>query len=226
MTVQRQPGAPLTERGRRTRRALINAAIDVFCEHGYLTTPLSAITERVGCSTGTLYTYFANRQEILAAIIEDSYAPVVAADHAWISPDHEAGAEAPGPEALVAKIRKATEVYVRRYRDNAREVALMDQAAAVDPEVRDIRIARNRVFYRRNRRSIEQMQAAGHIPAELDPDLTAKALSAMVSRTCRSIFVDEPEQRYLSDAGVEELAEKLSQLWVSALGLAPAGGSG
>ena len=221
MTIQRQPGAPLTERGRRTRQALIAAAIDVFYEQGYFSTRLSAITERAGCSTGTLYTYFANRQEILAAIIEESYAPVVAADHAWGDPDHDPGTGVPGPEALIAKIRKATGVYVRRYRDNAREVALMDQVAAVDPEIRDIRLARNRVFYRRNMRSIEQMQAAGHIRADLDPDLTAKALSAMVSRTCKSIYVDEPQERYFSDAGVEELADKLSQLWVSALELAP-----
>ena len=122
MTIQRQPGAPLTERGRRTRQALIDAAIDVFYEQGYFSTRLSAITERVGCSTGTLYTYFANRQEILAAIIEESYAPVVAADRAWGDPDHDPGTDVPGPEALIAKIRKATGVYVRRYRDNAREV--------------------------------------------------------------------------------------------------------
>src|SRR5699024_945456 len=62
--------AKLTK-GQRTRAQLIDAARQVFAEKGYFNCRLTDVTDRVGCSTGTLYTYFRNREDILAAIIQE-----------------------------------------------------------------------------------------------------------------------------------------------------------
>lgn len=50
-------------KGQRTRAQLVAAAREVFAEKGYFSSRLSDITNRVGCSTGTLYTYFRNRED-------------------------------------------------------------------------------------------------------------------------------------------------------------------
>jgi AcrR family transcriptional regulator len=55
-----EKAAPLTERGRRTRDKLLEAARDVFEEKGYAATRMSDIAARAGVSHGTTYTWFAD----------------------------------------------------------------------------------------------------------------------------------------------------------------------
>ena len=61
---------PATERGLRTRAALVAAARQVFERHGYLDARLIDITRAAHCSAGTFYTYFAGKEEIFAAVLE------------------------------------------------------------------------------------------------------------------------------------------------------------
>ena len=71
---RRRDPQDLTRKGRRTRKSLVDAARAVFYEQGYIDARLSEVTERAGVSTGTLYTYFDDREQLLAAIIDDAYA--------------------------------------------------------------------------------------------------------------------------------------------------------
>ena len=81
------------------------------------------------------------------------------------------------------------------------------------------RVARAQAFYRRNARGIAALQQAGLVRSELDPLLTTKALSAMVSRTCRGVYLDEPDAAYATEEGAAQLADALTALWTGALGL-------
>ncbi len=63
---------PLTARGLRTRAALVAAARVVFERDGYLDARLSDITAEAKCSTGSFYTYFSSKEEILQAVLEAS----------------------------------------------------------------------------------------------------------------------------------------------------------
>lgn len=46
------------------RLELLNAAIEVFLEKGYERTLMVDISDRAGCSKGTLYSYFTNKQDL------------------------------------------------------------------------------------------------------------------------------------------------------------------
>lgn len=46
------------------RLELLNAAIEVFLDKGYERTLMADISSRAGCSKGTLYSYFANKQDL------------------------------------------------------------------------------------------------------------------------------------------------------------------
>jgi AcrR family transcriptional regulator len=53
------------------RDVIINVAREVFFEHGYSGTSMSAIAARLGGSKGTLYNYFKSKEELFEAQIRD-----------------------------------------------------------------------------------------------------------------------------------------------------------
>jgi len=60
---------PKTERGRKTRNRLLEAAEIEFGEKGFHEAAISGITQRAGVALGTFYTYFDSKQEIFAALV-------------------------------------------------------------------------------------------------------------------------------------------------------------
>lgn len=64
-------GGALSARGERTRRALLEAAEEVFGELGWETASIVKITERAGVSQGTFYRYFVSKQAIFDELVDD-----------------------------------------------------------------------------------------------------------------------------------------------------------
>lgn len=58
MATDSTPSAPVTERGRATRQALLDAAEEVFGESGYEGASVAEITRRAGVAQGTFYVHF------------------------------------------------------------------------------------------------------------------------------------------------------------------------
>ncbi|WP_328891855.1 ScbR family autoregulator-binding transcription factor [Streptomyces sp. NBC_00316] len=56
------------ERAARTRRALINAAAEVFADDGYALASLPVISKRAGVSTGALHFHFSNKDALAVAV--------------------------------------------------------------------------------------------------------------------------------------------------------------
>ncbi|MFD1612724.1 TetR/AcrR family transcriptional regulator [Sphingomonas tabacisoli] len=52
------------------RQEIVNAAEQLFEEHGYDRTSMSMISERVGGSKATLYGYFKSKEELLHAVLD------------------------------------------------------------------------------------------------------------------------------------------------------------
>jgi AcrR family transcriptional regulator len=64
-------GRPLSTRGARTRRRLLEAAERVFAELGYHDASIVKITEAAGVGQGTFYLYFASKKEIFDELVLD-----------------------------------------------------------------------------------------------------------------------------------------------------------
>lgn len=64
-------GRPLSAKGERTRRALLDAAESVFADLGYYEASIVKITEVAGVSQGTFYLYFSSKQEIFDELVID-----------------------------------------------------------------------------------------------------------------------------------------------------------
>lgn len=50
---------------------ILNAALDVFSEHGYAAAKLDEIAHQAGVSKGTIYLYFASKDELFKALVKD-----------------------------------------------------------------------------------------------------------------------------------------------------------
>ena len=77
---------PRTERGRRTQRAILDAAAAEFGEKGFHESSIVSITIRAGVALGSFYTYFESKEALFKALVQDMsgrvrdhVAPVLAA---------------------------------------------------------------------------------------------------------------------------------------------------
>ena len=116
--------APRTERGRKTLRAILDAAAIEFGERGFHEASISGITRRAGVALGSFYTYFDSKDAVFRALVRDMsnqvrdfVGPAIRA-----APDQIA-AERAGLREFIAFVRGHKEIY-----------RIIDEAEFVDPE--------------------------------------------------------------------------------------------
>ena len=69
---------PRWERRKDARpQELLAAAIDLFVERGFAATRLEDVARRAGVSKGTLYLYYANKEDLFKAVVRESIVPVI-----------------------------------------------------------------------------------------------------------------------------------------------------
>jgi AcrR family transcriptional regulator len=56
---------------------LMAAALDLFVERGYAATRLDDVASQAGVSKGTLYLYFANKEELFKAVVQENLFPLL-----------------------------------------------------------------------------------------------------------------------------------------------------
>ena len=69
---------PRWERRKDARpQELLAAALDLFVERGFASTRLEDVARRAGVSTGTLYLYFTNKEELFKAVVRENIVPAL-----------------------------------------------------------------------------------------------------------------------------------------------------
>jgi len=56
-----------TQKGEQTKALILNAALEIFHEHGYEVTTMRAIAKRAGVSLGNAYYYFGSKEHLIQA---------------------------------------------------------------------------------------------------------------------------------------------------------------
>jgi AcrR family transcriptional regulator len=181
----------------------VAAARKVFERDGYVNARMSDITRKAKMSTGSFYTYFTNKEEIFAAVLDEVQEEML----------HPHVREATDDEDPVAVIEASNRAYLEAYERNAKLMQLLDQVAAIDDDFRELRRRRGALFAERNARSIRDLQARGLADPDVDPQIAALALSGMVGRTAQQVYVFGDEVDH------EALVKALTRLWANALRL-------
>lgn len=84
------------------REKILNAATELFAEHGYERASMRQIADRIGYSATAIYLHFANKDDLMFAVVDDAFRRLEAALDA-------AAAEATTP---VEKLRQTAWAYV------------------------------------------------------------------------------------------------------------------
>ncbi|MEB3030854.1 TetR/AcrR family transcriptional regulator [[Mycobacterium] nativiensis] len=197
---------PATVRGARTRAALVAAARKVFERDGYLDAKLTDIAKVAGCATGSFYTYFTNKEEIFAAVLDQAQQDMM----------HPGMGRVRGSDDPFAALQASNRAYLEAYRRNAKLMGLLEQVAQVDPKFRAFRARRAQAFIQRNAAGIADLQERGIAAADVDPLLASQALSGMVSRLAYGIFVGG-EASDDSGPDFETVVDTVTRLWANAL---------
>lgn len=197
MPEQTAAAGPVTEWGRRTRERLLEAARAVFEERGFNDTRMSDVAERAGVSHGTVYVYFESKQALLGQVVQALLAEV--GDYLRVG---EAGDPA-------TRISEANLRYLRVYARHDRMLQVVEQVATADPVFAEV-LARFRARHvARVAEGIRRLQAEDRVADDLDADISAAALSAMV----------EGYARHSPGYTVDDVHPTLTLLWLRALGL-------
>ncbi|MFS0883615.1 TetR/AcrR family transcriptional regulator [Aeromicrobium sp. 179-A 4D2 NHS] len=196
---------PTTARGVRTREALVAAARRVFERDGFINSRLTDITAEAKCSIGSFYTYFESKDEIFAAVMQAAQDDMLHPGLPRVDSD---------PSNVAAILDASNRAYVEAYKRNAKLNLLLEQVATIDPEFRKLRVARGAAFAERNARWIKRLQDEGYADPELDPYMTARALSPMLGRMAYHAFA-------LEDDSLDEdaIVATATVVWMNALGI-------
>jgi AcrR family transcriptional regulator len=192
---------PLTDRGRRTRDALVVAARGAFEERGYDGTRMGDIAEAAGVSHGTVYTWFATKDAVLMAVVES------------LVDDLYASLSTPEAADPLARIDLANRRYLDAYREHARLLEVVEQAATTDETFRGVLTGLRAAHVERVAATIRHLQADGEARADLDAHAAAAALCAMVEGFARHWF------GWGEDHDEATAVATLTQLWAGALDL-------
>jgi AcrR family transcriptional regulator len=116
--------APRTARGRKTLRAILDAAAAEFGDKGFHDGSISGITRRAGVALGSFYTYFDSKDAVFRALVRDMSDQVR---------DRVAPALAAAPDQLAAERAGLLEFleFVRGHKEIYR---IIDEAEFVDPD--------------------------------------------------------------------------------------------
>jgi len=161
-TVTNADGRPLSKRGERTRRRLLEAAEAVFAELGYHDASIVKITEAAGVGQGTFYLYFASKKDVFDELVVDLNHRV-----------RQAMTEAASQGTTRAEMeRLGFAGYFRFVAEHPALYRIIRQAEFVSPEMLHLHYERLTSGYVAG---LRQAMEAGEI-ADGDPELLAWAL--------------------------------------------------
>ncbi len=115
---------PRTARGRRTLRAILDAAAVEFGEKGFHEGSISGITRRAGVALGSFYTYFDSKDAVFRALVRDMSEQVK--EH--VGPALRAASD------QIAAERAGLLHFIRFARSHKEIYRIIDEAEFVDPE--------------------------------------------------------------------------------------------
>ena len=189
---------------RATRRAVTDAALELFVRQGYPATTLRSIAERAGVSVQTVYGQFGNKRAVLKTVIDVT----VAGDDEPVPLTQRAAARTldvePDPRRQIGLIvASVCEILAR----TAELDRMLRSAAAVDPEAAELWRTGAEQRRRGMRQAVEVVARTGGLRKDIGPDEGAQRLAVLIDpELYRLTVVDGGWSAEQHRSWIEELA--------------------
>jgi AcrR family transcriptional regulator len=155
-----------------TRERLLGAARESFAKLGFASTRVADIVALAGTSHGTFYTYFDDKRDALLALTEQAASAIYGAA---VAPLASTGRQSPR-DAIRARLT----IFFRTYSEWWDVVRTWDHASAIHPEVDELRARIRESIVEQLCRLLARDREVSHVNGELDLEIAAIALTAMV----------------------------------------------
>jgi AcrR family transcriptional regulator len=199
------PAETLSAKGRQTREAIEQAARKLFAERGFHGTTLADITSAAGRSPAAFYRYFADKEDLLAALagsfLHDIVAPSGESLHFPDSPDDD------------AFFSVVVTGYWNMFKQNIGIMIAVAQLAATQPRFAAVQNEFRRFGMDIVAASVRRAQEQGY-GSELDPQHTAAAI-ALLFENFTTVFVGTSGLGL--EIGDEDAIATLSRIWKKTL---------
>lgn len=201
-------GEPESAKRRRTRAALVEAAHEVFAQHGLGGTTIDQLTRAAGFTRGAFYSNFASKEELMLAAMEREQEQVTVAMAQGVEDagDEDAGDEGDDEEsATTIEELTATLVEVLAIGSSNREwqLAVME---ALPVSLRDPSLARRQLSIRAaaeslTRELVERGLERLERRASVELDLLVRLLLGLVDRLRTDVLLEDDLAAFPGRAG-------------------------
>ncbi|WP_197498528.1 TetR/AcrR family transcriptional regulator [Mycobacterium scrofulaceum] len=195
----------LTAKGRQTRQAIEQAARKLFAERGFHGTTLADITSAAGKSPAVFYRYFADKEDLLAALAESFLHDVVTPSGLSVEPP-----ESPDDDAFFTSVVTG---YWNMFKQNIGIMIAVAQLAATQRRFATVQNEFRRFGMDIVAASVRRAQEQGYA-SELNAHHTAAAI-ALLFENFTTVFVGP------SNLGIkisdEDAITTLSTIWKKTL---------
>jgi AcrR family transcriptional regulator len=204
ITLTRADESPALTKGERTRRRLMDAALDLLREVGFHDLKTTEIAKHAGVAAGVFYTYFADKNEIVLALIDE-----------MIARNTDIVLGAPHEDDHFRAVLSANRAYVALFAEGRGLNRAIGQIVDTLPEARVAWQKANAEIATRIARRMERRLGDG--PHDVDPFFSALALQAMLDSILLQTYAyrDPALKDFASDP--DALAMQLSLLWYRAV---------
>lgn len=190
---------PRTARGRRTLRAILDAAAIEFGEKGFHDGSISGITRRAGVALGSFYTYFDSKDAVFRALVRDMSDQVR---------DYVAPAIRQAPDQIAAE-RAGLLEFLRFVRDHKEIYRIIDEAEFVDPDS-------FRTHYATTADRIAKRLAAAGERGEVQPGLSEVHAWAIMGM---NVFLGLRYGVWSKDEAPEDVADVVAEMLAKGIGV-------
>ncbi len=174
-----------------TRRALLDAAAELFRAHGYTDTNLADITAFAGIGRTTIYEYFTDKEDVLVNLVEDAVPSVVEGMLADLPEDLDTR------ERLAELIQRGLNFVST---DHALGSMVMRELSTLSPGA----AARIRAVHAPIEREIVRLCRAGIASGEFrsfDPDDAARLVYGVMMAASQTLLRDADAKQRMHEVG-------------------------
>ena len=204
------PKEPKTPKGVRTKAKIMAAGRTVMARHGFLNSRIQDVATEAGCALGTVYTYFDDKADLLAALLEEVFPEQMAVSRRTLH-------RGDGATVLYGIVHD----YLAVYRRHCDLFQLLAEATATDERFRAYWFTVRGEFVVTMVRGFETAKKSGELDLPGDPVLWASAIGGLVHNFATVWFGMGGERHdgipFRDDVSLDESAELLTRIVLRSL---------